>query len=452
MRCLRRTATASATSTTAAARPAAARGRRHTCSRRGGRASSAKSLWSGRRGGAAARRRRGAPLASSAAAAASPVASAPAPHCAPLVDGVLLLAVSDRPNQFLCHYFESAALHGLHPTVLGWDDSGWASPATKPWTYHLGAKLVLPLEYLQRCAYPDDALVLFTDHDVVFQGGYADLKAAYGKAVADAGGAPLVFSAETESYPRELKGFYPQRPPEAGRLANYLNSGMWMGPVGGAKALLQVMTDVRRGVTMEHLLRHYHFWGTFDTKRDPIPSAFTENDQVKYAGLYVAQEMAAACNAPGGYYKAAGPGCFHFLHDGAKRCAPGCGAANKQGAPMPRMGLDRSLTLFENVYHAGAHAIEGDGRVVRRGGGRPLVMHFNGPAKVIFEREWGLPWDATAGKTPVLHLVEGLRKKFRAPSRRAAISAFEANTTFLDTWLRRVPGMGPLRYSCDIPW
>ena len=149
--------------------------------------------------------------------------------------GVLLLLVSDRPNQFLCHYFESAALHGLSPTVLGWDDSGWASGERKPWTYYLGGKLVL-LEYLERCAYPDDALVLFTDHDVVFQGGYDAMRAAYERAVAASNGAPLIFSAEKESYPRELQGLYPSAPLDLSRgPADYLNSGMWMGPVGGAK-------------------------------------------------------------------------------------------------------------------------------------------------------------------------------------------------------------------------
>ena len=82
----------------------------------------------------------------------------------------------------------------------------------------------------------------------------------------------------------------------------------------------------------------------------------------------------------------------------------------------------------------------------------PLVLHFNGPAKVIFEREWTLPWDATAGKTPVLHLIEGLRKGRSPAERRDAMRAFDRNATFLDPWLRRVPGQGPLRYSCDIPW
>ena len=125
--------------------------------------------------------------------------------------------------------------------MLGWDDSGWATPARKPWTYYLGGKLILPLEYLERCGYADDALVLFTDHDVVFQGGYRALTAAYASAVRKANGAPLIFSAELESYPLELKGLYPRAPADGSRgPANFLNSGMWMGPVRAAKALLRV--------------------------------------------------------------------------------------------------------------------------------------------------------------------------------------------------------------------
>lgn len=65
-------------------------------------------------------------------------------------------------------------VHGLRPTILGWDPASWLGGGRpKPWTFHLGAKLVLPLHYLQACSYPPDTLVLFTDHDVVFQGGYA---------------------------------------------------------------------------------------------------------------------------------------------------------------------------------------------------------------------------------------------------------------------------------------
>ena len=186
----------------------------------------------------------------------------PQPHCAPLVHNTIILLVSDRPNQFLCHYFESALLHGLHPTVLGWDTASWTSAFKKPWTYYLGAKLVLPLMYLQRCGYPDDATVVFTDHDVVFQGGYAELHSAYRSVVKQANGAPLVFSAEAECYPRELKGLYPLQPTDPTRGHHqFLNSGMWMGPVGAAKALLEIMTGTSRGESMEKLLRHYHFWG-----------------------------------------------------------------------------------------------------------------------------------------------------------------------------------------------
>ena len=71
--------------------------------------------------------------------------------------------------QFLCHYFESALLHGLRPTVLGWHPRSWNDVSHKPWTYHLGAKLLLPLHYLEACNFADDVLVVFTDQDVVFQ-------------------------------------------------------------------------------------------------------------------------------------------------------------------------------------------------------------------------------------------------------------------------------------------
>ena len=379
----------------------------------------------------------------------------PEPHCAPLTDGMLLLLVSDRPNQFLCHYFESALLHGLRPTVLGWDDTAWASPSRKPWTYYLGGKLILPLEYMERCHYPDDALVVFTDHDVVFQGGYAALRSRYEQAVKKANGAPLIFSAETSSYPLELKGLYPGRPtdPSSGP-ANFLNSGMWMGPIGAAKALLTVMTGIHRGEKKEKLLRHYHMWGSLNTKIDPIPAAYNENDQTKYAGLYVAQEMAASCGH-GRQYQSRSTGCFGFLHDGQRRCTPGCrGGASAQHPPgLPRMALDRSLLLFENFFHSGPHSIDRrDGnRVHHANENTPLVLHFNGPGKVVFEKEWGLPWDATAGKTPVLYVVEGLRAARRRDERRAAAASFERNVTFLDPWLRKQPGIGPLRFTCEVP-
>ena len=246
---------------------------------------------------------------------------------------------------------------------------------------------------------------------------------------------------------------YPRHPtdPSTGP-SEFLNSGMWMGPVHAVRELLRTMTGVARGEKIETLLRHYHHWGTLDTKADPIPPAYNENDQVKYAGLYVAQEIAAAC-AHGRPYRARGSGCFKFLHDYQRRCASGCQGASSAHSLQPRMGLDRGLRLFENMYKAGQHRLDGaTGGAEKVGTGRPLVVHFNGPAKVVFEAQWELPWDATAGKTPVLQLVEGLRRSRSRAERRAAAMAFETNVTFIDPWLRRAPGIGPLRFGCEVPW
>ena len=76
------------------------------------------------------------------------------------------------------------------------------------------------------------------------------------------------------------------------------------------------------------------------------------------------------------------------------------------------MALDRSNTLFVNVFHAGSDrdrlgvhkfTLGADGRL-RRGAQTPVAMHYNGPAKVVFEAAWGLEqqWDPHSGKTPVL--------------------------------------------------
>ena len=239
-----------------------------------------------------------------AAAAARAAAPPPPPrrafdaagaHCAAPVDGVVLLVVSDRPNQFLCGYVGTALLHGLRPTVLGWDEGAWLGGGPKkPWMFHLGAKLLLPLAYLRRCAYPNSTLVLFTDHDVVFQGGIAALKTAYAKAVAAAGGnAPLIFSAEYEPYPGELRRLYPR--PAADAVFGYLNSGMWIGPAGAAMELLASMAgETGRGEKEEALWAHYLNWGALP---GPAPRAFAENDQFAYAGFFVAQRFADACGA-----------------------------------------------------------------------------------------------------------------------------------------------------------
>ena len=374
-------------------------------------------------------------------------------HCAPAVEGVLLIAVADRPNQFLCHYFTSALRHGLKPVILGWNPASWNDVNSKPWTYHLGAKLLLPLHYLQHCRYPDDTLVVFTDQDVVFQGGYKDLKQAYSRASASAGNAPLLFSTEKESYPLELQGLYPRSP--AGSVFDFLNSGMWAGPVSASRELLQVMTGVDRAgkLALGKLMRHYVNWGALDTHAEPIPPAFLENDQTKYAGLYVAQAFADACTpARARSVQLRGHGCFRFLHDGRQRCSHGRAVCNNQAGAhslSARIALDHRLSLFENMYHAGHHRVDQGHIVNARSGLKPMVVHFNGPAKVIFERDWGLPWDATSGRTPVSSLLMTQRAAFTKAAREAAINNFQTDVTFIDPMFRKVTESVPFRFQCE---
>ena len=206
------------------------------------------------------------------------------------------IAINPNPNP------NQALLHGLRPVVLGWDPRAWiggdaiSTPAPalartltlirtppggdgvhkRPWTFHLGAKLVLPLEYLRRCAPPNDTLVVFTDHDVVFQGGYDAIRAAYKRA--SRGGARLLFSTEYESYPGDFKAFYPAKP--AGAAFRYLNSGMWAGPAGDVISMLAVMT----GAPTPGLMDYYLNWRPATSPGAPKPPrAFRENDQVAYA-------------------------------------------------------------------------------------------------------------------------------------------------------------------------
>ena len=75
----------------------------------------------------------------SSAAAAAPLRAidTASVHCVAPTDGVLLLMVSDRPNQFLCASLSSALAHGLRPTLLGWDPPSWLDAHKKPWSYHL---------------------------------------------------------------------------------------------------------------------------------------------------------------------------------------------------------------------------------------------------------------------------------------------------------------------------
>ena len=76
-------------------------------------------------------------VASAAAAAPLRAIDTASVHCVAPTEGVLLLMVSDRPNQFLCASLSSALAHGLRPTLLGWDPSSWLDAHKKPWTYHL---------------------------------------------------------------------------------------------------------------------------------------------------------------------------------------------------------------------------------------------------------------------------------------------------------------------------
>lgn len=371
-------------------------------------------------------------------------------QCIPPVDGVLLLAVADRPNQFLCHFLNSALRHGLRPVVLGWNPASWLDVVRKPWTYHLGAKLLLPLHYLQQCNFRNDTLLVFTDQDVVFQGGYADLRRAYAKASAREGRAPLIFSTEKESYPIELAGLYPAGYKRGA--FHFLNSGMWAGPVGAAAALLRVMTGVNRAgqPPLDTLMRHYVNGGRLDTRIEKMPAAFLENDQTKYAGLYVAQAFAQSCRG-GERVRLRGHGCFRFLHDGIQRCSRGSPQCTSEAGMHDldaQIGLDRSTTLFENMYHAGAHAVL-HGRIVNRlTENAPVVVHFNGPAKVFFENEWRLPWDATAGRTPVHALLETQAAAFTEIERNAAMQRFESDVIFFDHLFRRVPN-APFRFQCE---
>ena len=147
--------------------------------------------------------------------------------------------------------------------------------------------------------------------------------------------------------------------------------------------------------------------------------------------------------------------CFGFLHDGEWRCvahgAPRCtGDALWREHPLrSRMTLDYQLHLFENMYKAGPHKLERGRLVHATPPARPLVVHFNGPAKVSFEAEWRLPWDATAGLTPVRQLTNALGETLGAAQRAAARDAFRGSVTFLSPTLERLDMGGPLNLTCD---
>ena len=425
--------------------------------------------------------------AAAAAAAASALPPPPPPppravdasrvQCVAPTDGVLLISVSDRPNKWLCYYLRTALLHGLRPTILGWDARAWIGGGTKrPWTFHLGAKLVLPLEYLRRCNPPNDTLIVFTDHDVLWQGGYGAIKEAYRKAVAASGGAAIVFSTEYESYPGDFTHFYPPKP--GGAAFGYMNSGLWAGTAGAVREMLAVMT----GAPTAALMRYYLNWAPPPPKGQrqqakgdgdggggapaKTPRAFAENDQVAYAGLFVAQHFARACKRQSGgrrrrlrrrrrLFGGGGGSCYTFVHDGRRRCVSGgrprCDAEwlwRRHPLAPSLLGLDYGMQLFENMYHAGAHRLV-DGKVQhKQSGARPIAVHFNGPAKVVFEPGWQLPWNSGGGRTPVACLLGAACASFGAAAQLAAEDSFQERVTILDATFRRLDA-GPLNFTCD---
>ena len=113
-----------------------------------------------------------------------------------------------------------------------------------------------------------------------------------------------------------------------------------------------------------------------------------------------------------------------------------------------RITLDYHLHLFENMYKAGGHRVEGGALHHASPPSKPLVVHFNGPAKVTFEGEWRVPWDATAGLTPVRHLTNALCGTLSRSRRAEARSSFEDRVTFLSPTLARLH-MGPFNLTCD---
>ena len=53
--------------------------------------------------------------------------------------------------------------------------------------------------------------------------------------------------------------------------------------------------------------------------------------------------------------------------------------------------------------------------VVGATGSTPLVLHFNGPAKVEYEKSWGVPALRVAGRFPIFAYIDAARASF-APS------------------------------------
>jgi hypothetical protein len=265
--------------------------------------------------------------------------------------------------------------------------------------------------------------------------------------------APILFSTENEPYPSELKPLYPPKP--RGAAFRFLNSGMWAAPAGAAAELLEAMSGVRRGDPLPMLLDTYLNWGS--SHLPATPRAYVDNDQLTYACLFVSQHVSDACRAGSAsrQRRLGSRRCVTCPHDGRRRCVRAGGlvdCSDRLAWEKPilghRLGLDYGLRLFENLYHAGRHRLQG-GRIRHVGSGAtPLVIHFNGPAKVVHETEWGLP--AWAGQQDQPKQLRDAICAALSPAERAvADERFLTHATFLDPTFRRIAGgVGPLNASC----
>eukprot|EP00965_Chrysotila_dentata_P164578 5433370-Pleurochrysis_carterae.AAC.1 len=138
---------------------------------------------------------------------------------------------------------------------------------------------------------------------------------------------------------------------------------MWAATVGGAKQMLSAMTALSTTNTMDRLLHFYLNWHLIDRSRETTPSVYADNDQVTYAGLFIAQRFAAECEKSAIVRAPRNWRCTPPLLDGDRRCIdisrkPLCTSANLRRFPTEseRISLDYELRLFENLYHAGRRA------------------------------------------------------------------------------------------------
>uniref|UniRef100_A0A6V2QM61 Uncharacterized protein n=3 Tax=Emiliania huxleyi TaxID=2903 RepID=A0A6V2QM61_EMIHU len=231
---------------------------------------------------------------------------------------------------------------------------------------------------------------------------------------------------------------------------------MWAGPVGAVLELLQTLVGVRRGESLPALLDVYLNWERHTARASPTPRVYVDNDQTAYACLFVSQHLARACGVRGGSTRRPRVGgrarCVTCPHDGQRRCvrangSPDCSAGGGRLLGV-RLGLDYSLRLFENMFKAGAHRLEGGTLRHRSSGATPLAVHFNGPAKVVHDAGWRLPqW---GGKPDMpRQLRDALCASLPAAERAAADARFASHVTFLDPTFRRVSGgIGHLNSTC----